>query len=335
MSENNSTFQHLHISSTASFAANSGRGALMGLADVVPGVSGGTIALVLGIYDQLILSITRFDMELLRLLKQRELRRAAAHINFTFLSSLLVGVLAGFLLMTALIHKLLSSQSSMQITYAVFFGLIIGSIWIVYNMTDLTSKKRRFSSVVCVLVGFGFSLFIINLTAVSGVPSAIEMFFCGMIAICATVLPGISGSMVLLILGVYHHFMHLPSQILNGQEIMSSLMQLALFACGAIIGLIAFSRILKFLLAKHRTESLSVLGGIMAGALPVLWPFQLLVQDWDGPPARWELMYVPGFTSASASTDQTITGFGGFEIIALVSIAMAAIGIIMLLANDV
>ena len=150
MNQPHSSFQHMHINGSASFAANSGRGALMGLADVIPGVSGGTIALVLGIYDQLILSITRFDLELIRLLKRRQIRQAANHVNAGFLASLLIGVAAGFILMTVLIHRLLSSQPSMQLTYAVFFGLILGSIFIVYNMDDdngyhptLWSELRR------------------------------------------------------------------------------------------------------------------------------------------------------------------------------------------------
>ncbi|HAL14861.1 MAG TPA: hypothetical protein DCP67_13705, partial [Planctomycetaceae bacterium] len=137
-----------------------------------------------------------------------------------------------------------------------------------------------------------------------------------MIAICATVLPGISGSMVLLILGVYHHFMHLPSQILDGVEVSSAISQLAVFACGATLGLVAFSRLLKHLLNTHRDKSLSVLGGIMAGALPVLWPFQKHVEKWDGPPARWELMYTPDI--------------GGFETLVIFSTVAAAVGIILL-----
>ncbi|MFL2870047.1 MAG: DUF368 domain-containing protein [Pirellulaceae bacterium] len=316
MNQPHSSFQHMHINGSASFAANSGRGALMGLADVIPGVSGGTIALVLGIYDQLILSITRFDLELIRLLKRRQIRQAANHVNAGFLASLLIGVAAGFILMTVLIHRLLSSQPSMQLTYAVFFGLILGSIFIVYNMVDLNTKGRWFGSLACVVAGILCSYSIINVTAVSGIPSTVEMFFCGMIAICATVLPGISGSMVLLILGVYHHFMHLPSQILDGVEVGSSISQLAVFAGGAVLGLVAFSRLLKYLLSTRRNESLSVLGGIMAGALPVLWPFQKHVEKWDGPPARWELMYTPEF--------------GGFEILVILSTVAAAVGIILL-----
>tara|TARA_B100000686_G_scaffold272594_1_gene289794 strand:+ start:2075 stop:3097 length:1023 start_codon:yes stop_codon:yes gene_type:complete len=316
MSQTNSNFQHLHINSSASFAANSGRGALMGIADVIPGVSGGTIALVLGIYDQLILSITRFDLELLGLLKRRQFRLAASHVNAVFLTSLLAGVCAGFILMTMFIHRLLSSQPSMQLTYAVFFGLILGSIFIVYNMIDLDTKSRWLGSLVCVVAGIICSYSVINVTAVNGVPSTIEMFFCGMIAICATVLPGISGSMVLLILGVYHHFMHLPSQILDGVEVSSAISQLAVFACGATLGLVAFSRLLKYLLNTHRDKSLSVLGGIMAGALPVLWPFQKHVEKWDGPPARWELMYTPDI--------------GGFEALVIFSTVAAAVGIILL-----
>ena len=316
MSQTNSSFQHMHINNSASFVANSGRGALMGIADVIPGVSGGTIALVLGIYDQLILSITRFDLELLGLLKRRQFRQAARHVNAVFLISLLAGVGAGFILMTVLIHRLLSSQPSMQLTYAVFFGLILGSILIVYNMIDLDTKGRWLGSLVCVLAGIICSYYIINVTAVSGVPSTVELFFCGMIAICATVLPGISGSMVLLILGVYHHFMHLPSQILDGVEMSSAIFQLAAFACGATLGLVAFSRLLKYLLNTHRDKSLSVLGGIMAGALPVLWPFQKYVEEWDGPPARWELMYTPDI--------------GGFEMLVILSTVVAAVGIILL-----
>lgn len=248
----------------------------MGIADVVPGVSGGTIALVMGIYDQLITTITRVDTRLFKLLYRRQIPEAASHLNLTFLLSLGPGILIGLAGMSAVAASLLEGDVSSQFTFAAFFGMIAASAYLVLEMIEVKTSKARFWVLAFMAFGLLAALGINQLQAVgtsqsSDAPSHLYIFACAAIAICAMILPGISGSMILMILGIYHHLVKLPKNLFDEMHRSSALVELGIFACGAVMGLILFSRLLKWLLGQYRDLLLATLTGVMLGALPVLF----------------------------------------------------------------
>jgi len=254
------------------------KGFLMGNADVVPGVSGGTVALLLGIYDHLVHSIGKFDSELCSLLVNRNWRQAAEHVHLRFILSLLLGICGGILCMGILSHWLLDHQQSRQFTFAAFSGMVLASCFVIGNQIQIRSRRDSVQAMVLGLIG-------IAITVLAGSefkqdpsqltdPTYFQLFCFAAIAICAMILPGISGAMILMILGVYEHLVALPKNLIKGIELGETAKQLIIFACGAALGLLTFSRVLRHLLTKYRHGTLSLLVGIMLGSLSVLWPFQ-------------------------------------------------------------
>jgi putative membrane protein len=254
------------------------KGFLMGNADVVPGVSGGTVALLLGIYDHLVHSIGKFDSELCSLLVNRNWRQAAEHVHLQFILSLLLGICGGIFCMGTLSHSLLEHQQSRQFTFAAFSGMVLASCFVISNQIQIRSRRDSVQAMVLGLIG-------IAITVLAGSefkqdpsqltdPTYFQLFCFAAIAICAMILPGISGAMILMILGVYEHLVALPKNLIKGIELGETAKQLIIFACGAALGLLTFSRVLRHLLTKYRHGTLSLLVGIMLGSLSVLWPFQ-------------------------------------------------------------
>ena len=254
------------------------KGFLMGNADVVPGVSGGTVALLLGIYDHLIQSIGKFDSQFCSLLIKRNWRQAAEHVHLRFILPLLLGIFGGILCMGALSHWLLEHQQSRQFTFAAFSGMVLASCFVIGNQIQLRNRR---DSVQALLLGLiGIALTVLAGSAFKQDPSQLtdptyfQIFCFAAIAMCAMILPGISGAMILMILGVYEHLVAIPKKLITGIELEETTKQLLIFACGAALGLMAFSRVLRHLLTKYRHSTLSLLVGIMLGSLSVLWPFQ-------------------------------------------------------------
>jgi len=253
------------------------KGFLMGNADVVPGVSGGTVALLLGVYEQLIISIQHVDLKLWRHLYRGQWRLAAQHIHLPFLVSLLVGIVSGVICMSMLADLLLKQQTSRQFTVAVFCGMVLASCWVIVRMLHLKTVTSRIQSVLGCCVGMAITLYakhLLNVESAGWVPNYLQLFICAAIAICAMILPGISGAMILLILGVYDHIIALPGKLLYGIETGNTLIQLVIFVGGAGCGLFGFSRVLRWLLTHQRHPTLSILLGIMLGSLAILWPLQ-------------------------------------------------------------
>jgi len=255
----------------------------MGNADVVPGVSGGTVALLLGIYDHLIDSIGKFDSQFCRLLVKRNWRQAAEHVHLRFILSLLSGICGGILCMGALSHWLLEHQQSRQFTLAAFSGMVLASCFVIGNQIQIRNRRDSLQAMLLGLIGIAFT--VLAGSAFKHAPSQVtdptyfQLFYFAAIAICAMILPGISGAMILLILGVYEHLLAMPLKIIKGIELGETAKQLIIFACGAALGLMAFSRVLRHLLTKYRHGTLSLLVGIMLGSLSVLWPFQDIHQQ--------------------------------------------------------
>ena len=255
----------------------------MGVADVVPGVSGGTIALVMGIYDQLITTITRVDTKLLTLLRQRQFSNAAHHLNLLFILSLGPGILTGILFMSLLAASLLEGETSSQFTFAIFFGMITASAYLVLGMIEAKSTKSKIVAFTLIILGLVVALAINQLQAgeiTKATPSRLFIFISAAIAISAMILPGISGSMILMILGIYHHIVKLPKNLLEANERAPAIIELGIFACGALVGLILFSRVLKWLLTHYRHQLLATLTGVMLGALPVLFNAAFEKKGW-------------------------------------------------------
>ncbi len=234
----------------------------MGTADVIPGVSGGTMAFILGIYEQLLAAIKSFDLECLKRLFTGDLKGAITRPHFGFIIPLFIGIIAALMFFTRVIPlpKLIISQP--ELIYGLFFGLILGSIIVLLKHIG----EIKLKDLITIGGGIAIGLLVVTMTPKDTPDASWFIFFCGAIAITAMILPGISGSFILLILGKYAH-------ILDGISHFN-LSILIPFALGAASGLIFFSRFLSWLLAHFHKATLLIINGILIGSLWVIWPFQ-------------------------------------------------------------
>ncbi len=234
----------------------------MGAADVVPGVSGGTMAFILGIYARLITSIRSFDLLCLQQVCKFEFKSALQRPDFKFLIPLLIGILSAIVFFTRIIPLPTLLHTHPELIYGLFFGLIIGSI--VVLLAEI--KKFNWHKFLFLIIGATFGWFIVNLVPVNTPDHIGFIFLSGMLAISAMLLPGISGSFILLILRKY-------DIILNaiGHFQFSILIP---FSLGAMMGLIVFSRFINWLLNRFYQATLLTIIGILIGSLWIIWPFQ-------------------------------------------------------------
>ena len=250
------------------------RGLLMGSADAVPGVSGGTIALIVRIYQRLITAISHFDLHLVKMLCTLQIRKAVTYIDLGFLFPLICGIGTALVAVLSSMTYLLTEQR--MYVLSVFFGLIAASCILVLKRIHL----HKISSWILFILGAVFAFWLVGQPFMqSSDHSYLWLFVCGMIAICAMVLPGISGSYILLILGEYTFMSGLvketASAVLHGQiPATEHLLSVAVFVVGCVVGIIGFTKILKILLANYQQTTLAILCGFMAGSLRSLWPFQ-------------------------------------------------------------
>lgn len=250
----------------------------MGAADVVPGISGGTVALICGIYQRLVTAISHFDLRLLAHLRQREWKKAVAHVDLGFLIALVGGIVFGVVAMSLLTSVLLETQPARTMTLAAFFGAILASAILVALMIQIRSPGQLAGYVVLGILGGALAFWLATMQYDRHVPlepSYPYLFVCGAIAICAMILPGISGAMILLLLGVYGTLTGIPRNLIHGTEVGESLLMIFVFGAGCALGLIGFSKLLRRLLASYHGPTMAVMCGFMLGALPKLWPFQI------------------------------------------------------------
>jgi len=339
-------------------------GFLMGGADVVPGISGGTVALILGIYDRLVRAVSRFDTTLLAHVRKGEWRAAARYVDLRFLATLGTGIAVGILGLASLMHYLLEDQEYVAVhsinrsanvlrlnvgtqtggiepgalltvhrrkrdrehedryerigavrlqryldsresagtvrpavaqpvgeltvaelrmddvvtqpstrrpfTLAVFFGLILGSSVLVGRMLP----RWTVAAVLSAPAGTAFAFWLVGQFPVAPAEGNLYLFVCGMLAICAMILPGISGAFILLILGVYAEVTGLLRSVLSQQATPATLISIGVFCLGCAVGLLSFSKLLNWLLCRHRVVTLAGLCGFMAGSLRKIWPFK-------------------------------------------------------------
>ncbi|MFQ6372228.1 DUF368 domain-containing protein [Shewanella sp. YIC-542] len=237
------------------------KGLAMGAADVVPGVSGGTIAFITGIYDKLLESIRRINPTLWSVYRQHGLKGAIAHINGAFLLSLFAGVLTSIFTLAKLISWLLSHHPIP--VWSFFFGLIVVSVYHMLRQVRGGFSAARIGLFVMGVL-FAWLITVINPGQVEA--SYLNIFLGGAIAICAMILPGISGSFILLLLGLY------PAVLGAAKNLQLDI--LGCFAVGAVLGLLSFSHLLSLLLKRFRDGTLVFLTGLMLGTLGKIWPWK-------------------------------------------------------------
>ena len=236
------------------------KGVAMGAADVVPGVSGGTIAFITGIYDTLLESIRRVNPSLLGIWKRDGFKAAFNHINGLFLISLFGGIFISIATLAKLISWLLVTHPIPL--WSFFFGLILVSVFHMLKQVE----QRTLSRFVFLLLGVAFAYSITVLKPLHMEPTSLNVLLAGSIAICAMILPGISGSFILLLIGMY-------TPVLGAVKSFD-ISILALFLSGCVAGLLTFSHLLSWLLRRFRDFTLVFLTGLMLGTLPKIWPWK-------------------------------------------------------------
>ncbi len=237
------------------------KGVCMGAADVVPGVSGGTIAFIVGIYDELINSIKSINGDSLKLLFSGKFVSFWKRINGNFIFSIVAGIGISVFSLARIITWLLTAYPVM--VWAFFFGLVLASTWFVSK--DIKEWKS-WKTLVAFVAGVAIA-YCITVATPAETPSNLAFIFCcGVIAICAMILPGISGSFILVLLGKYFFIMDAVQTL--------DWVILFVFAVGALIGITSFSRVLSYALAHFRNITLATLTGFMLGSLNKVWPWK-------------------------------------------------------------
>ena len=246
------------------------RGFFMGIADIIPGVSGGTIALITGIYSKLIDTISKISDFVLSLIKmdKKNTKKNFKKIDFWFIIPLIVGIGLAFLIFSGIIIFMLNNYTAS--IYSFFFGLILASSFFVAKKIK---KLKKLINIVSFMVGLVFSASLILLNVTSNINhNYLTLFFSGALAICAMILPGISGAFILLLLGQYEYVLN----IIHNLEIFKIL----IFIIGAGTGLLLFSKLLNYLLKKHKSPTMAFLTGLMVGSLSLPFGIMISTPDW-------------------------------------------------------
>lgn len=250
------------------------KGLLMGAADIVPGVSGGTMALITGIYKELISSIDQINLKQLRLLYQEGFTAFWKGVNGSFLLPLFLGIVSGILFLSGAITYLLDHHPILL--WSFFFGLILASIYVLIKQFSL----KTFTHFSLLFMGFIIAFVITQLKPAGASNSLLYLFFSSMIAIIAMILPGISGAFIFILLGVYKEVL---ATVKGAIEVIIDFdwlsfkavyTKVVVIGLGIVIGLKLFSRLLTWLFIHKKEATLSVLIGFMIGALPKIWPWK-------------------------------------------------------------
>ena len=240
----------------------------MGSADVIPGVSGGTIAFITGIYEELIQALKSFDATMAKKVFNLDLMGALAGVHVRFLLCLFTGIGIAIVSFARLMNYLLNQYPIF--TWSLFFGLIAASILVVSRQVATWTAGAGISLVFGTIV----AAFIVNLIPVSTPDTLWFIFLCGIIAICAMILPGISGAFILLILGKYEFI----TATLKNPFVPQQLLIIIVFGLGCLIGLLSFARLLNYLLKNFRSLTMTFLTGLMAGSIIKIWPWKEIIQ---------------------------------------------------------
>jgi len=241
------------------------KGIAMGAADVVPGVSGGTIAFISGIYQELIETINDVNFDALKTLKNKGLKSFWQAINGNFLAALLAGIGLSVVSLAQLIKWLLENKPIM--VWSFFFGLVLASIFFVGKQVSKWNLKH----ILILLLGTFVAYYITIIPSLGSHISPWFMFISGALAICAMILPGISGSFILVLLGAYKPVL----EALHTRDLKT----IFILISGAVVGLLTFSRLLKWMFDYHKEATLAVLTGFIIGSLNKIWPWKQVIQS--------------------------------------------------------
>ena len=250
------------------------KGLLMGAADIVPGVSGGTMALITGIYKELISSIDQISLKQIGLLQKEGFTAFWKGVNGSFLLPLFLGIASGIIFLSGAITYLLDQHPILL--WSFFFGLILASIYVLIKQFSL----KTFTHYSLLLLGFIIAFGITQLKPAGASNNLLYLFFSSMIAIIAMILPGISGAFIFILLGVYKEVLATVKGAItvlldfNWMSFKAVYTRVVVIGLGIVIGLKLFSRLLTWLFNHKKEATLSVLIGFMIGALPKIWPWK-------------------------------------------------------------
>lgn len=242
----------------------SAKGIAMGAADVVPGVSGGTIAFISGIYEELLETIDNVNLSAFKVLKNDGIKAAWNHLNGNFLVALLSGIAISIISLAKLITYLLEFHT--VLLWSFFFGLILSSIYLVGKKI----KSWDISKIIALIIGSAIAYYITILPPMENPQAMWYIFLSGAIAICAMILPGISGSFILLLLGSYELVLSAIKDI--------KIATIAVFGLGCITGLLSFSKLLNWMFKKYHDLTIALLTGFLVGSLNKIWPWKKVLQ---------------------------------------------------------
>ena len=242
------------------------KGMMMGVADIIPGVSGGTIAVITGIYEEFLFTLNNLDLNVLKLFKKGKFKEVLNKYNLLFLLSLASGILSSIFLLSHSIVYLIENYPILL--WSFFLGLITSSIFYLFKEINKWTKKVILFN----LLGIGMSLLVLTLNPSSQEINPAYLFICGMISITAMLLPGVSGAYILILLGAYETMLKTIKEIvsLNSEYFLNFLS----FVIGALLSVKLFSKLLTWSYNKHKNYTLSCLVGFMIGSLPSLWPWK-------------------------------------------------------------
>ena len=252
------------IRTTKEYLSLSLKGMAMGAADIIPGVSGGTIAFISGIYEELIETINNVNFEAIKKLKNNGIKSFWTHINGNFLIALLTGIAISIMSLAKVITHLLETHS--QLLWGFFFGLIVASVYIVGKKVN----KWDINNIISLIIGSSIAFYITILNPMQNPDALWFVFLSGSIAICAMILPGISGSFILLLLGSYEFILVAIKDF--------KLDVITIFGVGCITGLLAFSKLLNWLFKKYHDITIALLTGFLIGSLNKIWPWKETIQ---------------------------------------------------------
>ena len=236
------------------------KGMAMGAADVVPGVSGGTIAFISGIYEELITSINNINFNLFKTLKKEGFKVFWNQLNGNFLISLFTGIFISLFSLAKFLSWLLKNEPILL--WSFFFGLVLASVFLVGKEI----KKWNFNTVIFLIIGAAIAYFITTLPPNENVDTLPFLFLSGALAVCAMILPGISGAFILVLLGSYKTILDAVHE--------RKLTMVFTVATGAIFGLLSFARLLKWMFKNYRNTTLALLTGFIVGSLNKIWPWK-------------------------------------------------------------
>ncbi|WP_297792470.1 DUF368 domain-containing protein [uncultured Eudoraea sp.] len=240
------------------------KGVAMGAADVVPGVSGGTIAFISGIYEELITSINNIDLSLIKVLRRKGFNTFWKTLNGNFLLSVFLGIFISVFSLAKLISWLMVNQPILL--WSFFFGLVLASVIFVAKAI----KKWNLGTIIAFVLGALVAYYITTLPPAENTASTPFLFLSGALAVCAMILPGISGAFILVLLGSYKTILDAVHE--------RDLYTIATVALGAVFGLLSFARLLKWMFANYKNSTLALLTGFILGSLNKIWPWKRVLE---------------------------------------------------------